>query len=53
MEKDLMQYALEILEKRATDLERDPSSRIAYWTAVDLIKSAQAGDKDTMKNFDY
>ena len=52
-ENDLMQYALDILERRAEDLDRDPSSRIAYCTAIDLIKYALAGNEECMRQFDY
>lgn len=53
MENELMNYALEILRKRANDLNRTPEQRIAYGAAVDMIEYATEGNYECLTQFDY
>ena len=53
MENELMNYALEILRKRANDPNRTPEQRIAYGAAVDMIEYATEGNYECLAQFDY
>lgn len=53
MEIELLDYALEILRKRANDPNRTPEQRIAYGAAVDMIECATKGNYECLTQFDY
>jgi hypothetical protein len=53
MENELMNYALEILRKRANDLDRTPEQRNAYRSAISIIEYATEGNYECLAQFDY
>lgn len=53
MENELMNYALEILRKRANDPDRTVDQRATYLTAVMMIEYAIEGNYECLAQFDY
>lgn len=52
-QKRLIDLAIEILDKRASDMERNPSARSAYNSAVTMLVYALEEKEDCLRQFDY
>lgn len=52
-ERELVEYALEILRKRSNDCHNDLHARSAYESAVSMIEYALEGKYDCLCQFDY
>lgn len=50
---ELIQYALTIMEKRATDPDRSVETRIAYDSAICMIGYALNENYECLAQFDY
>ena len=50
---ELLEYACTILEKRATDKNREPAARIAYDSAICMIQYALTEQYECLAQFDY
>ena len=50
---ELINYALKIIEKRATDPDRTTAQRIAYDSALCMLLYAINEDEECLAQFDY
>lgn len=52
-QKELLDYALTILKKRAVDEDRNVSARAAYNNAISIVTYALEENKECLSQFDY